>query len=257
LEQIALDLTSLFVAWEWCLDHRTGLLFGKKATNWVSDTAAYKVMTTVTWWGWWPTADVNIAKVWWTNTAIDDSSMAATPPFVPVGWEYRLAATTYADWDATVLQTDVNGKLRVAIDSDIEIWAVEIKNSTTDDRVIVKTASTFATSDLTMWVTDPYNIAIASATSVPTTLTSGNKTVAVSGTAEALWAALATKSIYIRAKWTNTGNVFIWDSTVDAVTNKWIILAANDSVTLDIANRSTVYVDVAVNLEWVDYVTMS
>lgn len=89
---------------------------------------------------------------------------------------------------------------------------------------------------------------------VPTTLTSGNKSVTTSGTAEALGTTLVIKSVYIRARGTNTGNVFIGDSTVDAVTNQGIILAANDSVTLDIADRATVYVDVAVNLEGVDYV---
>ena len=55
--------------------------------------------------------NVNIARVGGTATAVDDSAMAATPPFIPVGGEYRAAATTYTDGDATVLQTDVNGRL--------------------------------------------------------------------------------------------------------------------------------------------------
>jgi len=98
---------------------------------------------------------------------------------------------------------------------------------------------------------------IKTATATPTTLTSGNTTVATSGTAVTLGASLATRSIYIRAKLANTGSIYVGDLTVDAVTNQGIILAAGDSVTLDIANRTTVYVDSSVNGEGVDYVAMS
>jgi len=44
----------------------------------------------------------------------DDSAMPATPLVVHVGGEYRSADTTYTDGDATVLQTDVNGYLKVS-----------------------------------------------------------------------------------------------------------------------------------------------
>lgn len=43
----------------------------------------------------------------------DDSNMPATPPFLPTGGEYRATPTTYADGDATVLQTDISGNLKV------------------------------------------------------------------------------------------------------------------------------------------------
>lgn len=46
--------------------------------------------------------------------AVDDSAMPATPKVTPVAGEYRSTPTTYADGDATVLQTDVNGNLKVA-----------------------------------------------------------------------------------------------------------------------------------------------
>jgi len=45
--------------------------------------------------------------------SIDDSAMPATPDFVGVGGEYRAAATTYTDGDATILQTDINGYLKI------------------------------------------------------------------------------------------------------------------------------------------------
>ena len=44
----------------------------------------------------------------------DDSAQVATPEFINVGGEYRATPTTYADGDATILQTDQNGKLKVA-----------------------------------------------------------------------------------------------------------------------------------------------
>ena len=92
---------------------------------------------------------------------------------------------------------------------------------------------------------------------VPTVLTGGTKAVTTSGTGLALGATLATKSIYIRAKLANTGNVYVGDSAVDASTSQQIVLAAGDSVTIDIADRATVYVDAAVNGEGVDYLCMS
>jgi hypothetical protein len=93
--------------------------------------------------------------------------------------------------------------------------------------------------------------------SAPTVLTGGTKAVTTSGTALALGTTLATKSIYIRAKLANTGNVYVGDSAVDATTSQQIVLAAGDSVTIDIADRATVYVDAAVNGEGVDYLAMS
>ena len=43
----------------------------------------------------------------------DDDGQVATPAMVNVGGEYRSSDTTYADGDATILQTNVNGLLRV------------------------------------------------------------------------------------------------------------------------------------------------
>jgi len=48
------------------------------------------------------------------TVATDDSAMVETPNIIPVGWEYRASDTTYTSGDATVLQTDVNGKLKVS-----------------------------------------------------------------------------------------------------------------------------------------------
>lgn len=94
-------------------------------------------------WASWYAADVDsswnlkVALNWWdiqlwavelkdwitdvrVTIATDDSAMVATPNIVPVWWEYRATDTVYADWDATVLQTDENWKLKV---SGISSWA--------------------------------------------------------------------------------------------------------------------------------------
>lgn len=48
-----------------------------------------------------------------SSYSVDDTAMPATPAILPVGGEYRASATTYTDGDATVLQTDVNGNLKI------------------------------------------------------------------------------------------------------------------------------------------------
>ena len=48
-----------------------------------------------------------------TPMATDDSGQVATPEILNVGGEYRASATTYSDGDATILQSDVIGGLKV------------------------------------------------------------------------------------------------------------------------------------------------
>jgi hypothetical protein len=45
--------------------------------------------------------------------ALDDSSLAPFPSILLSGGEYRASATEYADGDAAILQTDINGNLKV------------------------------------------------------------------------------------------------------------------------------------------------
>ncbi len=108
-------------------------------------------------------------------------------------------------------------------------------------------------------VTEASASAISSAVATPTTLTGGSTTVTTPGTAVVLGTTLATKSIYIRALSTNTSFVCVGDSNVDegAPATQQIILYANDSVTIDIANRVTVYLDADVGTEGVSYLCMS
>lgn len=193
--------------------------------------------------------------------SVDDSAMPATPDFVGVGGEYRAAATTYTDGDATILQTDINGYLKV---TQANTEYIDDSNGFTVASSKGLAIMGLATSDavdvgdigaLRMDVNR--NLGVTASADIPTTLTGGSKTVTTHGTAEALGTTLAIKSIYIRAKATNTSFICIGDSSVDEATNQQIVLYANDSITLDISNRLTVYVDADVDGEGVDYLCMS
>ena len=106
-------------------------------------------------------------------------------------------------------------------------------------------------------VTEANSADIKSAVSIPTTLTGGSTTVTTAGTGVTLGTTLATKSIYIRAKSTNTSFICVGNSNVDKTTSQQIILNANDSLVMEIANRTTVWIDSNVNGEGVDYLCMS
>lgn len=199
------------------------------------------------------------------------------------GTIYGKKASTATTLTSTAYKT--LDKTAVISTGDVEIGAVELKNSNTDDRANVLAANTARTTGTIVLATQPIdaagnvlgrtaaNTARTTATLVdpvqpvgadgvilgktPTTLTGGAKTVTTAGTGEALGATLACLSVYIRAKSTNTGNAYIGDSAVDKTSSKQIILAANDAVTLRVADRATVFVDVDTNGEGVDYLVMS
>lgn len=71
----AAAIVSGFGNGEYCIDHRTGTIYGVKATTGTSDTAAYKVETTVSG-GSGPASDVNLVKV--AGTAVAAGSGAVT-----------------------------------------------------------------------------------------------------------------------------------------------------------------------------------
>jgi len=134
-DQIATITPYLTTNGEYIIDHRRGQIWAMpKAT--VADDAAtytYKVPLSTG-----SGSTVDITMVGGQSVATDDAAMVASPKFLPIGGEYRASATTYSDGDATILQTDVNGKLLCSLSSDIEIGAVELKDGTTDARQAVK-----------------------------------------------------------------------------------------------------------------------
>lgn len=205
------------------------------------------------------------SKIWDGTTTLDiltqDSAFGATSKGLAIFGKYQVTPTTYADGDACPFLTDANGRL---------ITNMEL-NDYTDDSAEFTVAASKGLAIMGLYTTDAVdagdiaairidanrNVGITSTADIPTTLTGGSKTVTAAGTAEALGTTLATKSIYIRAKSTNTSFICIGDSGVDESTNQQIVLYANDAVTLDISNRMTVYVDADVSGEGVDYLAMS
>lgn len=91
-------------------------------------------------------------------------------------------------------------------------------------------------------------------TSVPlaSTVRNGKKAVTTAGSAVALAASTTlTHSVTIRALHANTNMIYVGDSSVDS-TNGYV-LDAGETVTLQIANLSTVYIDSDTNGEGVTY----
>ena len=85
------------------------------------------------------------------SVKVDNETATATPTVALTGGIYKATLDTYGDNDASPLHMNVNGELKVAMDSDIQIGSVEIKNATSDDRVIVTAANTArAVGDMTL-----------------------------------------------------------------------------------------------------------
>jgi len=85
----------------------------------------------------------------------------------------------------------------------------------------------------------------------PTILVGGTKDVTAHGTAEALGTTTTIKSIYIKANSANTQNIYVGGATVDS--SNGITLGANDSLSIDISDLVTVYIDSDVDGEGVGF----
>lgn len=87
-----------------------------------------------------------------------------------------------------------------------------------------------------------------------TTIVTSSKTVAASGTAEALvGVATPIKLVEITGLPTNTGNAYIGDSTVDVSTNPGIVISPGQVYGIAIADLNDIYCDVDVNGEGVSF----
>lgn len=92
---------------------------------------------------------------------------------------------------------------------------------------------------------------VTATTAVPTTIYTGKKTVTTGGTRVALASTQAVKSVTVKALSANTNKIYVGDSTVASTTG--FQLSAGDSVSLDIADLATVYLDADTNGEGVTY----
>lgn len=80
---------------------------------------------------------------------------------------------------------------------------------------------------------------------------SGQKDVTAAGAAEALGTTQVYKELTIIAKSTNTGNIYVGDSTVDSITG--MILPAGGFVSFHFVDIADVYIDSDVNGEGVSF----
>ncbi len=88
-------------------------------------------------------------------------------------------------------------------------------------------------------------------TSTPSTIYNGSQTVTTAGTAVALASSTTIKSVIVKAKYSNTGTIYIGDASVSSANG--LELEAGDAVSIDIDDLSTVYIDSSVNGEGVNY----
>lgn len=95
---------------------------------------------------------------------------------------------------------------------------------------------------------------VTTSESVPTTVLNGRKVVTTAGTRVTLASSTASKSVTIKALSTNTGIIYVGDASVSSTTG--LQLLANETVSLDIANLSTVNLDSSINGEGVTYLAV-
>lgn len=95
--------------------------------------------------------------------------------------------------------------------------------------------------------TQPVSIA------APTSIYHNKKTVTTAGTRVVLASSQAVRSVCIKALITNTGYIYIGDSSLSS-TNGFQLLAG-DTVSLDISNLNTIYIDSSVSGEGVTYIS--
>lgn len=96
------------------------------------------------------------------------------------------------------------------------------------------------------------NNTVTTSEAAPTTIFNGKTTVTTAGTRVILASSQAVKSVTIKALSTNTGFIYVGNTSV-AASNGFQLLAG-DSISMDIANLTTVNIDSSVNGESVSYI---
>ena len=87
---------------------------------------------------------------------------------------------------------------------------------------------------------------------IPSTVYNGQKTVTTAGTAEALASSTAVKSVVKKALYSNTGKVYVGNSSVGS--GNGFELEPGDAVGIEIDDLSKIYIDVEVSGEGVSYI---
>lgn len=90
---------------------------------------------------------------------------------------------------------------------------------------------------------------------VPSTIYNGKKTVTTAGTAEALADSTPVKSVVIKALYSNTGKVYVGDSSVSS--SNGFELEAGDAIAIEIDNLNKIYIDADNSGEGVSYIAIN
>ena len=142
------------------------------------------------------------------------------------------------EYDKFVEDASGNTALRTnLVVQDIEIGAVEIKNSNTDDRATVNTSGSLQTLE-----------------EDPSSASSNQKTVTTAGTSVQLQTNTC-KSLTIKALAGNTDKIYVGDSGVSS--SNGFELSAGDIVSLAIDNSNKIHIDSAVNGEGVSFILVN
>lgn len=260
---------------QYAINYDTGKLRYKKATAGTSDTCNYNVRATFL------SADIEVGAVEIkdgdSDTRMDvitqDAAFGTATNGLAFFGKYQATPTTYTDNDAAPILLDANG--RIVLSSDIEIGAVEIKDNDSETRVEVHAPNTAATiAGLNVYparymatpptITDTFttplltdnkaNLKITAVADIPTAITAGQQTVTTPGTAVALAASTACKSVIVCALLGNTSTINVGGSTVDYLTNPGVPLYPGDSIPIAIDDLAKVFIDATVALEGASFV---
>ena len=169
------------------------------------------------------------------------NAVAATANPVPVGGIFTTVPAT--------LTTGQTATMQFTAAQNIKHDLTTLAGTATDTNSGNKSAGTLRV----VLATDQpaLTTAMPTAEAAPTSVLNGKKTVAVAGTAEALVGSTTAKSVTIKALIANTGVIYVGNSGV--LSTNGFALAAGDTISLDIANLATVFVNSSVNGEGVTY----
>ena len=188
----------------------------------------------------------------------------------------NLAALVAKDYATETTLSDILSNGATAANQVTETATIALltlaQNSTTASQLgtLMQGATTTAAPSYTTARTNPLSLTTAGAlrtdasattqpvsgtvtVAVPTTIYHGKKTVTTAGTRVALASSQAVRSVCIKALVTNAGYIYVGDVSTSSTTG--FQLLAGESVSLDISNISTIYIDSSVSGEGVTYIT--
>jgi hypothetical protein len=136
----------------------------------------------------------------------------------------------------------------------------DAKNSATDGTSvsiisILKEISYMEQTPASRAVTNNGTFAVQSTGVSPTTIYNGIKTVTTAGTQVALAASTTVKSVTVKALRTNTNLIYVGDSSVSNTTG--FQLSPGDTISMDIADLATVYIDSVIDGEGVSFIAIN